>query len=281
MREIHVSQIEETVARLCVEANLRLPDALRAKIEEAARAEESALPREIMNDLIKNLDAAAETRLPICQDTGMAVIFAELGQNAHITGGGFEAAVQRGVARGYAEGHLRSSIVADPLRRDRNTGDNTPAVIHLRLTEGDRLRLIVAPKGFGSENMSRLRMLTPAAGVEEVVSFVLETVRLAGSNPCPPVVLGVGIGGSFEGCALLAKRALCRPVDEHNADPYYAALEARLLAAVNELNIGPQGFGGKTTALAVAIEAAATHIAGLPLSVNVGCHVTRHAEAIL
>jgi len=280
MRDIHVDLIEETVARLCVEANLHLPGALRGRMEAAAREEDAPLAREILGDLLCNLDAAETMRLPICQDTGMAVVFAEIGQEAHIAGGAFEGAVQRGVARGYREGYLRCSIVADPLRRE-NTGDNTPAVIHTRLVPGDALRLDVCPKGFGSENMSRLAMLTPAAGEEEIIGFVLETVRLAGGNPCPPVVLGVGIGGNFERCACLAKRALCRAAGDYNADPYYAGLERRLLEAVNGLEVGPQGFGGRTTALWVAIEAAATHIAGLPVAVNVGCHVTRHAGAVL
>jgi len=280
MREIHVDLIEETVARLCIEANLRLPGALRQRIEAAAKEEDTPLAREIMGDLVRNLDAAEETRLPICQDTGMAVVFAEIGQEAHITGGDFERAVNRGVARGYREGYLRCSIVADPLRRE-NTGDNTPAVIHTRIAPGDALRLDVCPKGFGSENMSRLKMLTPAAGEADIIGFVLETVRKAGGNPCPPVVLGVGIGGNFERCAWLAKRALCRPVGQRSVDPYYAALESKMLEEVNALGIGPQGFGGRTTALWAAIEAGATHIAGLPVAVNVGCHVTRHAGAVL
>jgi len=280
MRSIHVDLIEETIARLCVEANLRLPNALRQRIEDAAQTENAPLAREILCDLTRNLDAAAEMQLPICQDTGMAVVFAELGQDARIAGGGFEEAINRGVARGYLEGYLRCSVVGDPLRRV-NTGDNTPAVIHLRLVPGDRLKLDFCPKGFGSENMSRLRMLTPAAGEEEIADFVLRTVHEAGSNPCPPMVLGVGIGGNFESCALLAKRALCREIGRHHPDPFYVALERRILTQVNALGIGPQGFGGQTTALWVAIEVGATHIAGLPVAVNVGCHVNRHAQAIL
>ncbi len=209
----------------------------------------------------------------------MAVVFAELGQEAHIDGD-FEAAVNEGVRRGYGEGYLRKSMVADPLRRA-GTGDNTPAALHLRLVPGDKLRLTVAPKGFGSENMSRLAMLRPADGVAGVERFVLETVRLAGSNPCPPMVLGVGIGGSFDGVALLAKQALLRPLDEPNPDEYYAALEKKLLAEVNSLGIGPQGFGGRTTALGLAIETAPTHVAGLPVAVNVSCHATRRASAEL
>jgi fumarate hydratase subunit alpha len=281
MREITANEITETVARLCVEANLCLPSALRHQIAaRAATEQEHSLAREIMCDLARNLDAAEAMRLPICQDTGMAVVFAELGQNAHITGGGLEAAINAGVAKGYTEGYLRCSVVGDPLRR-KNTGDNTPAVLHLTLVSGDKLRLDVCPKGFGSENMSRLQMLTPAAGEEEIIAFVADTVRDAGANPCPPVVLGIGIGGNFESVALLAKRALCRETGVHNPDLFYADLEHRILARVNELDIGPQGFGGYTTALWAAIEAAPTHIAGLPVAVNVGCHVTRHAGAVL
>ena len=280
MREIHVDQIEQTIAALCIEANLHLPNALRRRIENAMQDEDAPLAREILGDLTRNLDAAREMQLPICQDTGMAVVFAQLGQDARIVGGGFEEAVNRGVARGYTEGYLRCSIVGDPLKRV-NTGDNTPAVIHLRLVPGDRLKLDVCPKGFGSENMSRLAMLTPAAGEDEIVSFAVETARIAGGNPCPPMVLGIGIGGNFESCALLAKRALCREAGQHHPDPLYAALERRVLEEVNALGIGPQGFGGRTTALWAAIETGATHIAGLPVAVNVGCHVNRHAGAVL
>ena len=208
--------------------------------------------------------AARELGLPVCQDTGMAVVFAEIGQEVHFTGGSFEEAVNEGVHLGYTEGLLRCSVAADPIRRG-NTGDNTPAVIHTRLVPGDRVSLTVAPKGFGSENMSRLQMMTPAATEDDLIAFVAETVRLAGGNPCPPVVLGVGIGGDFEQCALLAKTALCRPVSERNKDPFYAELEEKMLRAVNETGVGPQGFGGDTTALAVNIEWAPTHIAAFPL----------------
>ena len=210
----------------------------------------------------------------------MAVVFAEIGQEVHFTGGAFEEAVNEGVRRGYTEGLLRCSVVADPLERI-NTGDNTPAVLHTRIVPGDRVSLTVAPKGFGSENMSCLQMLTPAAGRAGVVEFVVDTVRKAGGNPCPPMVVGVGIGGDFESCALLAKKALCRPVSQRNPEPYYAQLEQELMERVNGLGIGPQGFGGKTTALAVNVEAYATHIAGLPVAVNIGCHVTRHLKKIL
>jgi fumarate hydratase subunit alpha len=210
----------------------------------------------------------------------MAVIFAEVGQDVHITGGLFEDAVNEGVRQGYVEGLLRCSVVADPIRRG-NTGDNTPAILHTRIVPGDKIALKVAPKGFGSENMSRIKMLTPSASVEDIIGFVLETVKAAGSNPCPPMVLGVGIGGDFEKCAALAKQALCRPVSQRNSDPYYADLEKVMLEEINRLNIGPQGFGGITTALCVNIETFPTHIAGLPVSVNVGCHVTRHKDIII
>ncbi len=280
MREINVSEIADAVARLCVEANRELPADLAEKIAAASQCESSPLGRSVLCDLCENMQAARRLSLPVCQDTGMAVIFAEVGQEVHLTGGSFEEAVNEGVRRGYTEGLLRCSVAADPIRRG-NTGDNTPAVLHTRIVPGDRVSLTVAPKGFGSENMSRLRMMTPAATEDDIVAFVAETVREAGGNPCPPVVLGVGIGGDFEQCALLAKQALCRPVSERNPDPYYAALEARMLEAVNALGVGPQGFGGDTTALAVNIEWAPTHIAGLPVSVNVGCHVTRHKNVTI
>ena len=280
MREIAAADIRRAVRDLCIEANHRLPGDVERAVAEAADRETLPLARDIMGDLKENIRAAEELKLPVCQDTGMAVVFADLGQDAHITGGLLSDAVNRGVAAGYTEGRLRCSVVGDPLRRV-NTGDTTPAVLHLRLGEGDRLTLTVAPKGFGSENMSRLKMLTPAADRETVINYILETARVAGSNPCPPMVLGVGIGGDFELCALLAKKALCRPLDTPNPDPYYAEMERQALERVNRLGIGPQGFGGLTTALSVAIEAYPTHIAGLPVAVNVGCHVTRHASAVL
>ena len=279
IREISAAAITDAVEALCIEANTQLPADVKAALDKAEANEPWPLAKETLGLLQQNLCVAADKDLPICQDTGMAVVFAEVGQEVHIDGD-FEAAVNEGVRRGYGEGYLRKSIVGDPLRRV-NTGDNTPAALHLRLVPGDKLRLTVAPKGFGSENMSRLAMLRPADGVEGVERFVLETVRLAGPNPCPPMVLGVGIGGSFDGVALLAKQALLRPLDRPNPDGYYAALEKKLLAAVNELGIGPQGFGGKTTALGLAIETAPTHVAGLPVAVNVSCHATRRASAEL
>ena len=279
MREIEAAAIAEAVAQACIDANRELPGDLERLIGESESREASETGRAILADLGANLDAAREMGLPICQDTGMAVVFAEVGQEVHLRGD-FEAAVNEGVRRGYTEGLLRCSVVGDPLRR-KNTGDNTPAILHTRLVPGDKLALTVAPKGFGSENKSRLRMLTPAAGPQDLVDFVAETVRLAGGDPCPPLVLGVGVGGDFEYCALLAKKALCRPVSQPNPDPYYRELEERVLAAVNATGVGPQGFGGTVTALSVAIEAYPTHIAGLPVAVNVGCHVTRHKTVVL
>ena len=278
MREVNVNEIINTVKELCIKANKVLPDDLADCIKCGLDNETKELPKSIMGDIVKNLDCAAELDIPICQDTGMAIVFAEIGQEVHIVGGGFEEAVNEGVSRGYTEGLLRKSVVLDPLERV-NTNDNTPAVIHTRLVPGDKITLTVAPKGFGSENMSRIKMFTPSATKEDIMDFVIETVIIAGGNPCPPVVLGVGIGGSFEQCAYLAKKALCRFVSVRNEKPLYAEMEKELLKRVNETNVGPQGFGGKTTALAVNIETAPTHIAGLPVAVNVGCHVTRHASA--
>lgn len=280
MREIDVLQIEEVVAKLCVRANKVLPCDLTSLIEKSTQVETDDLPRSINENLVANLQAAKELDIPICQDTGMAVVFVELGQDVHITGGLLNDAINRGVAKGYTDGLLRKSVVSDPINRV-NTGDNTPAVIHLTLVEGDKVTITVAPKGFGSENMSALKMLTPAASVCDIKDYIISVVKDAGSNPCPPMVLGVGIGGDFEQCAYLAKKALCRSVAERNPNEFYAKLEEELLTEINELGIGPQGFGGKTTALAVNIEYGATHIAGLPVSVNVGCHVTRHATQVI
>lgn len=280
MREIDVSIIEQAVRDLCIDANKHLPKDLEERLGCCAECECGELPKSIMKSLQDNIEAARELDIPVCQDTGMAVVFAEIGQDVHLTGGSFEQAVNKGVSRGYTEGYLRCSVVEDPLRRV-NTGDNTPAVIHTRIVDGDKVKITVAPKGFGSENMSTLRMFTPSATREDIINYVVDSVRKAGSNPCPPMVLGVGIGGTFEQCALLAKTALCRSVSQKNPDEYYSSMEAEILEKVNLLDIGPQGFGGKTTALNVAIEARPTHIAGLPVAVNVGCHVTRHAEIII
>lgn len=280
MREIHVQQITETVRDLCIRANSVLPDSLEQCIRCGSQKEESAAGKSVFADLCANLDAARETGLPICQDTGMAVIFMKIGQDVHIVGGDLREAVNQGVAAGYLEGYLRCSVVGDPLERV-NTGNNTPAVLHLDLVSGDSIQIDVCPKGFGSENMSALRMFTPAASQDDLIGFVTDTIAKAGSNPCPPIVVGVGIGGDFELCALLAKKALCRDISIRNPKPLYAGLEAKMLDSINHLGIGPQGFGGTVTALAVNIEQAPTHIAGLPIAVNVGCHVTRHASAVL
>ena len=279
MKIISAAQITQAVAELCIRANRELPPDIERAMRLAEKNEPWPIGADTMSVLCRNIDAARENCLPICQDTGCACVFAELGQDVHIEGD-FEAAVNAGVSRGYTEGYLRKSMVQDPLRRG-NTGDNTPAAITVRLVPGDSLKLTVAPKGFGSENMSRLAMLKPADGVEGVKRFVLETVKLAGPNPCPPIVLGVGIGGTFDKVAFLAKHALLRPIDEPNPDPFYAALEKELLEEVNALGIGPQGFGGKTTALGLNIETMPTHVAGLPVAVNVSCHVTRRASAVL
>ena len=276
-RIISSEQITDSIARLCIESCTVLPSPVATLLRDADAIEPFEPARDVLSLIRKNAAIAAEGRVPICQDTGMAVVFAEVGQDVRITGDTLENAVNAGVARGYTDGYLRKSIVRDPLRRE-NTGDNTPAVLHVRLVPGDRLTLTVSPKGFGSENMSRLAMLTPADGLAGVKHFVLETVRLAGANPCPPIMLGVGIGGTFEHVALLAKEALVDMREGAHADPFYDALERELLADINALGIGPQGFGGLTTALSVRIKAAPTHIAGLPVAVNVGCHVTRHAS---
>ena len=280
MREIDVSLISDSIRELCIKANKALPDDLESVIRNSVGCETEEPARGVMKALCENLDAAKELDIPICQDCGMAVVFAEIGQEVHFINGSFENAVNEGVGRGYKDGYLRCSVVGDPLRRV-NTGNNTPAVVHTRIVEGDKVKLTVAPKGFGSENMSKLRMFTPSATREDIVDWIVDVVRTAGGNPCPPVVLGVGIGGDFEQCALLAKKALCRAVSEKNPDEFYAQLEKELLEKINALKIGPQGFGGNITALSVAVETAPTHIAGLPVSVNVGCHVTRHASIIL
>ncbi len=279
MRTIAAAEITQTIARLCIEANRNLPADIAAALQNAQRTEPFAPARDILDILVRNGQIARETQMPVCQDTGMAVVYAEVGQDVHIEGD-FEAAIHEGVHRGYVDGLLRKSVVGDPLRRV-NTGDNTPAVIHTRLVPGDCVKLTVAPKGFGSENMSRLAMLTPAQGVEGVKRFVEETVHIAGANPCPPMILGIGVGGDFERVAELAKQALLMPLDSANPDPYYAALEQELLDIVNRTGIGPQGLGGRTTCLGLHILAEPTHIAGLPVAVNVGCHVTRHQTEIL
>ncbi len=280
INEINVKRITEAVAKLSIDANKVLPESVVDRICSAQKQESNSLGKEILSDIILNTKAAKELDIPICQDTGMAVVFLEVGQDVHFTGGDLETAINRGVAKGYTDGLLRKSVVGDPLNRI-NTEDNTPAVIHTKIVPGKRVKITVAPKGFGSENMSGVKMLTPAAGREGVVDAVLEIVKKAGSNPCPPMVVGVGIGGDFEQCALLSKQALCRDLNTANLNAFYSDLEKELLEKINELNIGPQGFKGDTTALAVNIEYAPTHIAGLPVAVNIGCHVTRHKTEVL
>ena len=279
MREIQASDVTQTVRHLCVEANCRLPEDMRACIARSRDEEAWPIARDILDRIIENYEIADRDCVPICQDTGMACVFLEIGQDAHVNGDLAEA-VHEGVRQGYADGYLRKSVVADPLRRV-NTGDNTPAMIYYEIVPGDRLKITVAPKGFGSENMSRIAMLRPSDGEDGVKDFVVRCTEEAGPNPCPPIVIGVGIGGTFDRAALLAKKALMRPVDVRSDDPYYAAMEAELLARVNALGIGSQGFGGKTTALAVNILACPTHIAGLPVAVNINCHVTRHQSEVL
>lgn len=280
MRELDLKLITKTVSQACVEANRFLPEEIDGLLREAQNTELQGLPTEVLSDLVKNIDMAKSTSLPICQDTGLAVIFADIGQEVHFTGGNFEDAVNDGVAQGYIDGLLRCSIVADPFERI-NTENNTPAVIHTRIVTGDKVKLTVAPKGFGSENKSRIKMFNPSASEKDVIDFVLETIEFAGSNACPPMVIGVGIGGNFESCAVMSKKALCRNEDEITNDEKYRRIEEEIRNRANGLNIGPQGFGGSSTVLKVAVESAPTHIAGLPVAVNVGCHVTRHKTVIL
>lgn len=280
MREINVSAVCDTVERLCIESNRKLPCDVECRLHNAANCESDSLAKSVLGVVEENLIAAEKLGVPICQDTGMAVVFLEIGQDVHFTGGSLYEAVNEGVRRGYTKGLLRKSVVADPIRRG-NTGDNTPAVIHTNITDGDKVKITVAPKGFGSENMSGVRMLTPFHGRDGVIEAVTDIVKKASNNPCPPMVIGVGIGGDFEQCALLSKKALCRSCDVRNPDAYYAEMEEELLNKINALGIGPQGFGGDATALCVNIETAPTHIAGLPVAVNIGCHVTRHATAVI
>lgn len=279
MKVITQKEISSLVARLCIQANTSLPADIRAALDKAREEEPWPLARTTLGLLQNNLTLAGEKCLPICQDTGMACVFVELGQQVALDGN-LEEAIHEGVRRGYDQGYLRKSVVGDPLNRV-NTGDNTPAFITTHLVPGDTLTITVAPKGAGSENMSRLAMLKPADGVEGVKEFVLDTVLKAGSNPCPPIVLGIGIGGSFDKVAYLAKKALLRPIDQPNPDPYYAALEQELLEKINATGIGPQGFGGRTTCLGLAIEQMPTHVACLPVAVNMSCHVTRRATGSL
>lgn len=280
MRTIAVDLVTDSIREMCIEANHFLSRDMRQALDNAAQAERSPLGRQILAQLQENLQIAGEDMIPICQDTGMTVVFIEVGQEVHFEGGSLEEAIHEGVRRGYRDGYLRKSVVKDPLIRE-NTRDNPPAIIHYEIKPGDRVRITVAPKGFGSENMSRVFMLKPADGIEGVKNAILTAVKDAGPNACPPMVVGVGIGGTFEKCAIMAKQALTREVGEHSSVPYVREMEEELLATINGLGIGPGGLGGTTTALAVNINTYPTHIAGLPVAVNICCHVNRHAVRVL
>jgi len=280
MRTVEVAQITETIKEMCIEANHFLSEDMKEALCHAKETEESSLGKQILGQLQENLDIAGSDMIPICQDTGMAVIFMEIGQDVHITGGILEDAINEGVRRGYVDGFLRKSVVSDPLIRE-NTKDNTPAIIHYEIVPGEQIKITVAPKGFGSENMSRVFMLKPADGMDGVKEAILTAVKDAGPNACPPMVVGVGIGGTFEKCALMAKKALTRPVNEHSTVPYIREMEEELLQKINNSGIGPGGLGGRTTAFAVNINTYPTHIAGLPVAVNICCHVNRHAVRVL
>lgn len=275
MKEIDVETISELVKDMCMESNYYLSHDIKGALERSGNDEKWAIGKDIIEKILQNMSIAEKEQIPICQDTGMACVFVEIGQEVHIVNGSLEEAINEGVRRGYRDGYLRKSVVKDPINRV-NTGDNTPAVIYYKVVMGDKLKITVAPKGFGSENMSKIKMLKPADGIEGVKKFILDTVKEAGPNPCPPIVVGVGIGGTFEKAAYLSKKALTRPIDVRNRNEYYASLEIELLNKINDLGIGPQGFGGKTTALGVNIETYPTHIAGLPVALNISCHVTRH-----
>ncbi|AEV69797.1 fumarate hydratase [Acetivibrio clariflavus] len=277
MRTIHTDKITEAVEELCKSANYYLNDDIMDSIKNSIQTEQSETGKDILGKLIENANIAKEKGVAICQDTGMAVVFVDIGQDVHVIGGSITDSINEGVRRGYEKGYLRKSVVKDPIERI-NTKDNTPAVIHYNIVEGDKLKITVAPKGFGSENMSALRMLKPADGIEGVKKFVIDTVDNAGPNPCPPIVVGVGIGGTMEKAALLAKKALLRPINQRSEIEYVRELENQLLTEINKLGIGPSGLGGRTTALAVNVEVYPTHIAGLPVAVNINCHATRHAE---
>lgn len=280
MREIQVSMITEVVARLCIEANTHLPSDVKCAIESCRACEDGVVAQGVLDKIIENYNIADAENVPICQDTGMACVFLEIGQDVHLVGGDLRQAVDEGVRQGYGKGYLRKSVVADPIRRG-NTGDNTPAMLYTEIVSGENVKITVGPKGFGSENMSAIRMFKPSAGLQGIKDFILETVEAAGPNPCPPMVIGVGIGGTFDKAALLAKKALMRSLDSSNPDPYYADLEKEMLEKVNALGIGPQGFGGKTTAIGLNIETMPTHIAGMPCAININCHVTRHRTEVL
>ena len=280
MRTLDVSLVTQAIKEMCIEANHFLAEDMRCVLDKASQEESSTLGRQILEQLQENLSIAGEDMIPICQDTGMAVVFAEVGQDVHLTGGLLEEAIHEGVRQGYIEGYLRKSVVGDPVFRE-NTKDNTPAVIHYKIVSGEQVRLTFMPKGFGSENMSKVYMLKPADGIEGVKEAILNAVKEAGPNACPPMVVGVGIGGTFEKCALMSKEALARPVNEGSPIPYVRELEQELLDKINQLGIGPGGLGGRVTALAININTYPTHIAGLPVAVNICCHVNRHATRVL
>ena len=280
MREINVQQIIDTVEKLCIDANNHLPSDVKCAIKNCRACEDGKIAQGVLDNIIENFEIADAENVPICQDTGMACVFLEIGQDLHIVGGDLTEAINEGVRRGYANGYLRKSVVGDPVRRG-NTGDNTPAMIYTEIVPGENLKITLGPKGFGSENMSAIRMFKPSAGLQGIKDFIIETVEAAGPNPCPPIVVGVGIGGTFDKAALLAKKAIMRPIDTHHPDPYYAELEDEMLEKINALGIGPQGFGGKTTAIGLNIETLPTHIAGMPCAININCHVTRHKTEVL
>ena len=280
MREVEVSRLTDVIEKLCIEANEHLPEDVKCAIKTCRACEDGEIAKGILDNIIENFDIADNENVPICQDTGMAIVFAEIGQDVHLTGGSFEDAVTEGVRRGYIDGYLRLSVVGDPLRRE-NTNDNTPCILYTSMVPGDRVKITVAPKGFGSENMTKMKMFTPAATQEQIIDFIADACIGAGSNPCPPIIVGVGIGGTFDKCAQLSKFALMRTVGSRHPDPSYAAMERELLDEINRMDIGPAGLGGRTTALAVHIETYPTHIAGLPVAVNLCCHAYRHAHAVL
>ena len=280
MREINVQQIIDTVERLCIDANNHLPSDVKCAIKNCRACEDGKIAQGVLDNIIENFEIADAENVPVCQDTGMACVFLEIGQDLHIVGGDLTEAINEGVRRGYANGYLRKSVVGDPVRRG-NTGDNTPAMIYTEIVPGENLKITIGPKGFGSENMSAIRMFKPSAGLQGIKDFIIETVEAAGPNPCPPIVVGVGIGGTFDKAALLAKKAIMRPIDSCHPDPYYADLEKEMLEKINALGIGPQGFGGKTTAIGLNIETLPPHIAGMPCAININCHVTRHKTEVL
>ena len=280
MSEINVQQIIDTVEKLCIDANNHLPSDVKCAIKNCRACEDGKIAQGVLDNIIENFEIADAENVPVCQDTGMACVFLEIGQDLHIVGGDLTEAINEGVRRGYANGYLRKSVVGDPVRRG-NTGDNTPAMIYTEIVPGENLKITIGPKGFGSENMSAIRMFKPSAGLQGIKDFIIETVEAAGPNPCPPIVVGVGIGGTFDKAALLAKKAIMRPIDSCHPDPYYADLEKEMLEKINQLGIGPQGFGGKTTAIGLNIETLPTHIAGMPCAININCHVTRHKTEVL